>query len=204
MVETQLRRRGIRDDRVLRAMGEIPREEFVPHELRVTAYRDEPIHIGYGQTISQPYMTALMAQELELRGDETILEVGSGCGYAAAVLGALGARVVTVEIIPALVELARANLRRTRRDGNVMVLPGDGSMGYAEAAPYDAISVAAGAPDVPMSLLDQLNDPGRLAIPVGDREDQELRVVWKERGRIDYRVSTHCRFVPLRGGEGWG
>jgi protein-L-isoaspartate(D-aspartate) O-methyltransferase len=204
MVETQLRRRGIRDDRVLRAMGEIPREEFVPHELRVTAYRDEPIHIGYGQTISQPYMTALMAQELELRGDETILEVGSGCGYAAAVLGALGARVVTVEIIPALVELARANLRRTRRDGNVMVVRGDGSMGYAEAAPYDAISVAAGAPDVPMSLLDQLNDPGRLAIPVGDREDQELRVVWKERGRIDYRVSTHCRFVPLRGGEGWG
>jgi protein-L-isoaspartate(D-aspartate) O-methyltransferase len=100
--------------------------------------------------------------------------------------------------------LAPANLRRTRRDGNVMVLPGDGSMGYAEAAPYDAISVAAGAPDVPMSLLDQLNDPGRLAIPVGDREDQELRVVWKERGRIDYRVSTHCRFVPLRGGEGWG
>jgi protein-L-isoaspartate(D-aspartate) O-methyltransferase len=204
MVETQLRRRGIRDDRVLRAMGEIPREEFVPHELRVTAYRDEPIHIGYGQTISQPYMTALMAQELELRGDETILEVGSGCGYAAAVLGALGARVVTVEIIPALVELARTNLRRTRRDGNVMVVRGDGSMGYAEAAPYDAISVAAGAPDVPMSLLDQLNDPGRLAIPVGDREDQELRVVWKERGRIDYRVSTHCRFVPLRGGEGWG
>ena len=204
MVETQLRRRGIRDERVLRAMREIPREEFVPPDSRVVAYRDEPIHIGYGQTISQPYMTALMAQELELRGDETILEVGAGCGYAAAVLGALAARVVTVEIIPALVEMARANLRRSRRDGNVMVARGDGSLGYSAAAPYDAISVAAGAPDVPLSLLDQLNDPGRLAIPVGDRENQELRVVWKERGRIDYRVATQCRFVPLRGGEGWG
>src|SRR3954471_79242 len=173
MVDAQLRRRGIRDERVLRAMREIPREEFVPHELRLQAYNDEPIHIGYGQTISQPYMTALMAQELELRGDETVLEVGAGCGYAAAVLGALAARVFTVEIIPALVELARGNLRRALRDHNVVVVQGDGSMGYAEAAPYDAISVAAGAPDVPLSLVDQLNDPGRLAIPVGNREDQE-------------------------------
>lgn len=204
MLEMQLRRRGIRDERVLRAMGQIPREEFVPPEHRLLAYSDEPIHIGYGQTISQPFMTALMAQELELCGDETILEVGAGCGYAAAVLGALGARVFTVEIIPALVAQARANLRRARRDGNVTVVQGDGSMGYSPAAPYDAISVAAGAPDVPQSLIDQLNDPGRLAIPIGDRDEQELRVVWKSHGRIDYRVSTHCRFVPLRGGEGWG
>jgi protein-L-isoaspartate(D-aspartate) O-methyltransferase len=203
MVENQLRRRDIRDERVLRAMGEIPREEFVPPEFRVMSYRDDPIHIGYGQTISQPYMTALMAQELALRGDETVLEVGSGCGYAAAVLGALAARVITVEIVPGLVELARANLRRTFRDSNVVVVQRDGSMGYADAAPYDAISVAAGAPEVPQSLLDQLADPGRLAIPVGDRESQELRVVWKDNGRVGYRVSTHCRFVPLRGGEGW-
>jgi protein-L-isoaspartate(D-aspartate) O-methyltransferase len=203
MVENQLRRRDIRDERVLRAMCEIPREEFVPPEFRVLAYRDEPCHIGYGQTISQPYMTALMAQELALRGDETVLEVGSGCGYAAAVLGALAARVITVEIVPGLVERARANLRRTLRDGNVVVVQGDGSIGFADAAPYDAISVAAGAPEVPQSLVDQLADPGRLAIPVGDRENQELRVVWKDHGRVGYRVSTHCRFVLLRGGEGW-
>ncbi|MBI2680034.1 MAG: protein-L-isoaspartate(D-aspartate) O-methyltransferase [Candidatus Solibacter usitatus] len=203
MVETQLRRRGIRDGRVLRAMTEIPREEFVPPEHRVQSYRDEPVHIGYGQTISQPYMTALMAEVLELDGTETVLEVGSGCGYAAAVLGALAARVVTVEIVPGLAQMARANLRRTVRDANVTVVEGDGSLGYPERAPYDAISVAAGAPDVPLPLLDQLNDPGRLTIPVGSFLDQELRVVWKRGGLIDTRVATQCRFVPLRGGEGW-
>jgi len=203
MVEAQLRKRGIRDERVLRAMLEIPREEFVPRELRVLSYRDDPVQIGYGQTISQPYMTALMAEVLELTGTETVLEVGSGCGYAAAVLGTLASRVISVEIIPGLVELARGNLRRTRRDGNVIVVQGDGSMGYREGAPYDAISVAAGAPDVPASLIEQLNDPGRLAIPVGDRDNQELRVVWKQGGRIDSRVATTCRFVLLRGGEGW-
>jgi protein-L-isoaspartate(D-aspartate) O-methyltransferase len=204
MVERQLWKRGIRDERVLRAMGEIPREEFIPAELRVFAYRDEPVEIGFGQTISQPYMTALMAEVLELDGSETVLEVGSGCGYAAAVLGALAARVISVEIVPGLVHLARGNLRRTRRDGNIVIVQGDGSVGYREGAPYDAISVAAGAPDVPVSLIDQLADPGRLAIPVGDRADQELRVVWKRHGRIDYRVATQCRFVLLRGGEGWG
>jgi protein-L-isoaspartate(D-aspartate) O-methyltransferase len=203
MVETQLRRRGIRDERVLRAMGAIPREEFVPPEHRVMAYRDEPVHIGYGQTISQPYMTALMAEVLELDGTETVLEVGGGCGYAAAVLGALAARVISVEIVPGLVAFARANLRKTMRGGNVTVAQGDGSVGYEEGASYDAISVAAGAPDIPMPLLSQLKDPGRLTIPVGDRADQELRVVRKLNGRIDYRVATQCRFVPLRGGEGW-
>src|SRR5205814_2208291 len=115
-------KRGIRDERVLRAMEEIPREEFVPIELRVMAYRDDPVQIGYGQTISQPYMTALMAEVLELTGTETVLEVGSGSGYAAAVLGALAARVISVEIIPALVHHARASLQRTRRDGNVTVV----------------------------------------------------------------------------------
>src|SRR2546430_1041702 len=130
MVETQLRRRNIRDERVLRAMQEIPREQFVPMESRVMAYGDEPIHIGFGQTISQPYMTALMAESLALKGMETVLEVGAGCGYAAAVLAALARRVISVEIIPRLAEQARENLRRTGRGSNVEVVAGDGSVGY--------------------------------------------------------------------------
>ncbi len=203
MVETQLRRRGIRDERVLAAMLEIPREEFVPLESRLVAYHDGPIHIGEGQTISQPYMTALMAESLALRGGERVLEVGAGCGYAAAVLGALAAEVVTLEIIPRLAQQARDNLRRTGRDWNVRVVAGDGSGGYAEAAPYDAISVAAGAPEVPAALVEQLNDPGILVIPVGPLDDQELRVMTLRGGRVDSRVPTMCRFVPLRGGEGW-
>jgi protein-L-isoaspartate(D-aspartate) O-methyltransferase len=203
MVDTQLRRRGIGDERVLAAMLEIPREEFVPLESRLLAYEDGPIPIGEGQTISQPYMTALMAEALALRGTECVLEVGAGCGYAAAVLGTLAARVVTLEILPRLARQARDNLRRTARDGNVRVVAGDGSGGYAEAAPYDAISVAAGAPEIPAALLGQLNDPGILVIPVGAMDDQELRVVTMRGGRVECRVPTMCRFVPLRGGAGW-
>lgn len=201
MVEVQLRRRQIRDERVLRAMLEIPREEFVPAESRLLAYQDDPIDIGWRQTISQPYMTALMAQALELQGHETLLEIGAGCGYAAAVLGALAAHVITVELVPALAQMARDNLRKTGRDANITVIQGDGSLGYADAAPYEAISVAAAASEIPVALLDQLGDPGRLVMPVGDWWDQELRVLWKEKGRIDYRVATMCRFVPLRAGE---
>ena len=203
MVDTQLRRRGICDERVLAAMLQIPREEFVPLESRLVAYQDAPIPIGEGQTISQPYMTALMAESLELQGTESVLEVGSGCGYAAAVLGALAARVTTVEILPRLAQQARGNLHRTARDCNVQVVTGDGSGGYVEAAPYDAISVAAGAPEIPAALLAQLRDPGILVIPVGAMEDQELRVLALRDGRVDCRVPTLCRFVPLRGGEGW-
>jgi protein-L-isoaspartate(D-aspartate) O-methyltransferase len=203
MVDTQLRRRGIGDERVLAAMLEIPREEFVPLESRLVAYQDAPIHIGEGQTISQPYMTALMAESLELRGTESVLEVGAGCGYAAAVLGALAARVITLEILPKLAQQARDNLRRTARDGNVQVVAGDGSGGYRAAAPYDAISVAAAAPEIPAALVEQLSDPGILVIPVGAMDDQELRVMTLRGGRVDCRVPTLCRFVPLRGGEGW-
>jgi protein-L-isoaspartate(D-aspartate) O-methyltransferase len=200
MVDAQLRRRGIRDARVLAAMNAIPREEFVPAESRVEAYIDGPIHVGHGQTISQPYMTALMAELLCLTGTETVLEVGAGCGYAAAVLGQLAARVVTVELIPALARLARENLRRTSFGGNVTVVDGNGWFGYPPLAPYPAISVAAAAPEIPAALLEQLDDPGCLVIPVDAAEDQELRTVWKRAGRIDYRVATLCRFVPLRSG----
>jgi protein-L-isoaspartate(D-aspartate) O-methyltransferase len=203
MIETQLRRRGIDDARVLAAMAQIPREEFVPVEDRIASYADEPVAIGYGQTISQPYMTALMAAELKLAGTETVLEVGAGSGYAAAVLGALAARVVSVELIPELAELARYNLRRTGRDANIEVIAADGSLGYPPLAPYDAISVAAGAPTVPPALLAQLRDPGRLVIPVGGFDNQELRVIRRHGGQVESRVSTMCCFVPLRGGEGW-
>jgi protein-L-isoaspartate(D-aspartate) O-methyltransferase len=203
MVEKQLRRRGIRDERVLHAMREIPREEFIPLEARLMAYHDDPVFIGYGQTISQPYMTALMAECLELSGSEAVLEIGTGSGYAAAVLGALAARVISIEIIPTLLNAARENLRRAGRDHNITLVQGDGSVGYARMAPFDAISVAAAAPELPAMLLDQLKDPGRLVIPVGGLGDQELRVFRKRDGNLESRIAAYCRFVPLRGGEGW-
>lgn len=203
MVERQLRRRGIRDERVLRAMGEIAREEFVPAEERVSSYRDAPVAIGWGQTISQPYMTALMAEALELEGGERVLDVGSGSGYLAAVLGALAAAVVSIEIVPALARDAGRNLARAGCGGNVRVVCGDGSRGWMEGAPYDAIAVAAGAPEVPAELVEQLKDPGRMVIPVGPLEDQELRVITKRGGRVESRVASYCRFVPLRGEGGW-
>jgi protein-L-isoaspartate(D-aspartate) O-methyltransferase len=203
MVDRQLRKRGIRDGRVLDAMLAIPREEFVPLECRVCSYRDEPLQIGYGQTISQPYMIALMAELLELTGAETVLDVGGGSGYHAAVLGMLAARVISIELIPALARQAEQNLLRTGRARNIKVVCGDGSQGWSDSAPYDGISVAAGAPAVPAALLAQLNDPGRLVIPVGAMADQELRVIEKSCGRMNERVATFCRFVPLRGDGGW-
>jgi protein-L-isoaspartate(D-aspartate) O-methyltransferase len=203
MVERQLRARGIRDPRVLGAMRQIPREEFVPIQHRLSSYLDEPLPIGYGQTISQPYMTALMAQCLELEGTERVLDIGAGSGYHAAVLGVLAAQVISIEIIPALAEQARANLERTGRAHNVTVICGDGSEGCPEFAPYQGISVAAGAPQTPSALLDQLADPSRLVIPVGTLGDQELRVVTNKGGRTESRTVALCRFVPLRGDQGW-
>jgi len=203
MVEKQLRRRGIHDRRVLDAMLAIPREEFVPREFRDEAYADAPLLIGYGQTITQPYMTALMAESLELTGDENVLDVGTGSGYHAAVLGALARRVISVERIPELCILARANLKRAGLDSNITVLCADGSMGILEESPFQGISVAAAAPSTPPALIDQLDDPGILVIPVGDRTDQDLRVIRKEKGKITTHVATGCRFVPLVGREGW-
>jgi len=201
MVEEQLHRRGIRDRRVLNAMLLIPREEFVPEMLRGEAYSDAPLAIGHGQTISQPYMTALMAELLELRGDEKVLDVGTGSGYHAAVLGALARDVVSIERIPELADLARENLRRAGRDGNITVMCGDGSVGVPQREPFDAISVAAASPGTPPTLLAQLRDPGILVIPAGTRKDQELQVVRKENGKITTRVVSGCRFVPLLGRE---
>ena len=203
MVEGQLRRRGIHDERVLEAMSRIPREMFVPAEYRPQAYDDTPIPIGFDQTISQPYMTALMCSVLELDGTERVLDVGTGSGYHAAVLSMLAWRVYSIEIIPELADVARRNLEQVGLVDRVQVVTGDGSTGFPPAAPYDAISVAAGAPDVPPALLDQLRDPGRLVIPVGSRGDQDLEVITKNQGQIGKRVPTMCRFVPLRGDQGW-
>ena len=194
MVERQLRGRGIRDERVLAAMGALPREKFVPEPTRPYAYSDEPLPIGSGQTISQPYMTALMAQSLELTGTETVLEVGGGSGYHAAVLAALAARVVTIERVAELAEMARRNLAGL---ANVLVVEADGSLGYPELAPFDAITVAAASLEIPPALLEQLKEPGRLVIPIGSSVEQELRVVRKEGGALRWRVAAQCRFVPL-------
>ncbi len=203
MVENHLKRRGLHDTRVLEAMGRIPRELFLPESEREFSYADEPLAIGHGQTISQPYITALMVQELALTGTERVLEVGAGCGYHAAVLGALAAEVVSVEIIGELAEMARRNLKAAGLAGNVRVVTGDGSLGYPPMAPYDSISVAAAAPDVPEQLIAQLRDPGRMVIPVGSLGEQELRVITKSGGKTTSRAAARCRFVPLRGGEGW-
>jgi protein-L-isoaspartate(D-aspartate) O-methyltransferase len=198
MVERQLRGRGLEDERVLAVMGCLERERFVPEQQRSHAYSDEPLPIGCGQTISQPYMTALMAELLALKGSESVLEVGGGCGYHAAVLGALAAHVVTVERVPELAEMARRNLAGI---GNVTVVEGDGSLGYPALAPFDAISVAAASEETPAALLEQLRDPGRLVIPLGPSQEQELRLVEKRNGTLSSKVAAYCRFVPLISGE---
>lgn len=203
MVERQIKARGVRNPRVLQAMLAIPRELFIPEEYRHLSFDDEPVSIGFGQTISQPYMTALMAECLQLKGTETVLDVGSGSGYHAAVLGALAARVISIEIIPELARMARQNLDQAGLGGNVMVVCGDGSRSFIKPATCDAISVAAAAPELPPGLLEQLKDPGRLVIPVGSLWDQELRVITKRQGELQSRVATYCRFVPLRGSAGW-
>ena len=203
MVQRQLKARGISDPRVLSAMEKIPREAFVPAEARLLSCIDHPVAIAHGQTISQPYMTAFMVQALELKGGEKVLEVGAGSGYHAAVLGALAREVITLELIPGLASLARHNLRRCGLSGNITVITGDGSKGYPGGSPYDAISVAAGAPAVPEALTAQLGEGGRLVIPVGGRKDQDLLLLTKHGGRVTTRVVAHCSFVPLRGEQGW-
>src|SRR5437016_4343797 len=172
MVEKQLRRRGIRDPAVLAAMLAVPRHEFVPGEFRARAYDDVPLPIGGGQTISQPYIVAAMTFALHLIGQERVLEIGTGLGYQAAVLGCLAREVFTVEVRP---ELARLSADRLARLGynNVHVHHGDGTLGLPEFAPYDAILVAAAAPAAPAPLLSQLAEEGRLVIPIGDVENQE-------------------------------
>ena len=204
MVEEQLRKRGIRDGRVLQAMETVPRHEFIPKPHRHLAYNDEPQPIGADQTISQPYIVAAMAEALELRGSDKVLEIGAGSGYAAAVMSLLAGQVYALETEPLLVELARENLARTGFADRVSLIAGDGTLGYRREAPFQAISVAAGAPRIPEALIGQL-DPngGRLAIPVGSIHDQELRLIHKYGDNTESRKVANCRFVLLRGAQGW-
>ncbi len=196
-------RAEIRDERVLDAFGRVPRERFVAPELRHDAYGDRPLPIGHDQTISQPLMVAIMAQALMLQGDEKALEVGTGSGYQTALLSLLVREVVSVERIPELANTAERRLAELGYD-NVRVLTTSDGLGWPQEAPYDAISVAAGAPAVPSSLVDQLAMGGRMVVPVGDRRLQELvRVSKSERGVTMERLGE-CRFVPLIApAEGW-
>jgi protein-L-isoaspartate(D-aspartate) O-methyltransferase len=202
MVDEQIAGRGIRDARVLAVMGSVPRHWFIPADDLAWAYADGPLPIGYGQTISQPYIVALMTELLELEPTDRVLEVGGGCGYQAAILGELAEEVHSVEVIP---ELARQEGKTLAGLGypNVHVHSGDGSQGWPEAAPYNRILVAAGGPDVPQPLLDQLAEDGQLVIPVGSRRVQQLEV-WKRTGKeFTRRVSLEVCFVPLLGQFGW-
>ncbi len=198
----ELRREGVVDERVLAAIGAVPRELFVPPQHRAHAYRNAPLPIGAGQTISQPLVVALMTQALALTGPERVLEVGTGSGYQAAVLARLAQRVVSVERVPELAERARALLERLGCE-NVEVHVSNGTLGWPAGAPYDAIVVTAGAPAVPPPLIAQLADAGRLVIPVGDRTTQELVVVTRVGGSIQTQRLGPVRFVPLLGEQAW-
>jgi len=202
MVERQLRSRDVGDERVLTAMERVPRELFVPETLRGRAYDDAALPIGGGQTISQPYMVAKICEALALRGEERVLDVGSGSGYQAAVLAELAAEVDTIERRPELAELARGNLVAAGYD-RVRVHTGDGSRGLPDRAPFDAIAVAAAAPELPQTLYDQLEPRGRLVVPVGRRGIQQLEVIVRSPEGPAVIRSVPCRFVPLVGEEGF-
>ncbi len=202
MVNDQLKARGIRDERVLHAMETVERHLFVDEHLRDKAYADCALPIAEGQTISQPYMVALMTELLELKGDEKVLEIGTGSGYQSAVLSLLASEVFSVERIPLLASRAEKLLKELNYN-NVHVTVSDGTVGLPEHAPFDAIIVTAGAPEVPQEYLDQLNPGGRLVIPVGSRYSQALYRIRKSPSGIEKNVSTACVFVPLVGESGW-
>lgn len=202
MVESQLRRRGIRDQRVLDAMLRVRRHLFVPPEYRSQAYGDHPIPIAEGQTISQPFIVAVSLQALALTGSESVLEVGTGSGYQTALLAELARNVYSVERHATLAHSAETILAQQGLN-NVRVVIGDGSHGLSEFAPYGAILVSAAAPSLPQSLLDQLSGNGRMVVPVGPPHAQELQLVRKQDGKPVVKALEGCRFVPLIGAEGY-
>ena len=202
MISEQLERRGIRDQRVLRAIAKVPRHVFVEEALVGRAYGDHPLPIGEGQTISQPYMVALMSEALELAGHERVLEIGTGSGYQTAVLAELCAKVFTIERLKGLADRA---MRRLDDLGcyNVLARVGDGSLGWREEAPFDAVMVTAAAPDVPPALVEQLAVKGRLVIPVGDAHTQVLRKCVREESAVQWTELGGCVFVKLIGQHAW-
>src|ERR1700719_1321297 len=202
MVETQIRKRHVTNSRVLQCLERVPRHEFVPAEFRERAYEDAPLPIGGGQTISQPYIVAAMTAALHLQGNERVLEIGTGFGYQAAVLACLAREVFTMEF---RAELATEAAERLARLGykNVHMHCGDGTLGLPEFAPYDAILVAAAAPSVPAPLLVQLAEGGRMVVPVGDVENQDLRLIERSHDTFRTIMLEPCRFVPLLGAHGW-
>ncbi len=202
MVERQIRQRGIRHPRILNAMLAVPRHCFVPIERISDSYADAPLPIGEGQTISQPFMVAAMADALSLAGDERVLEIGAGSGYQAAVLSLLAREVIAIETKPVLAAIARERLARLGFS-NVQVIEADGSAGWPASAPYDGIIVSAAAPSVPQPLFDQLTEGGRIVIPVGDSENQQIIRIVKCGGEPVREALYHCRFVPLVGQYGW-
>ena len=197
-----MRRRGLRDERVLTAFERVPRHRFVPAESQGLAYEDHPLPIGFGQTISQPYMAAEMTELLNLRGEERVLEVGAGSGYQAAVLAELCREVVTIERFPELAARAE-HLLRDLGYSNVTVVVGDGTCGYHARAPYEAILVAAAAPRIAEPWLAQLADGGRLVVPLGERWAQSLTRITKRGDRTEQQTFGACAFVPLVGEHGW-
>jgi len=198
----ELRALGIRDERVLSAMARVPRHLFVPPELVPYAYEDRPLPIGAGQTISQPYIVALSTQALELSLQDRVLEIGTGSGYQAAVLAELAGEVYTVERLPELSQAARERLERLGYR-NLHFRVGDGTKGWPDEAPFDAILVTAAAPKVPQSLVEQLAEGGRLVIPIGGRESQDLWLMRRRTRRLEKVYLCPCTFVPLIGEEGW-
>ena len=202
MVETQLIPRGITDRNVLEVMRKVPRHKFVPEDLLESAYNDCPLPIGEGQTISQPYMVALMTQCLELKGDEKVLEIGTGSGYQSAILDELSKQVLTVERVEKLSNRAGEILKACGYT-NIQLKVGDGSEGWAEFSPYAGIMVTAGSPDIPELLKEQLSEGGCLVVPVGGYYSQELIVMKKEGGEIKRSEVCGCVFVPLIGKYGW-
>jgi protein-L-isoaspartate(D-aspartate) O-methyltransferase len=202
MVARQIRTRGIISARVLDAMAAVPRHEFVPLAAQASAYSDEALPIGGGQTISQPFIVAAAANALQLSGSERVLEIGGGCGYQAAVLSLLAQNVVAVELRPSLAGESRERLARLGY-ANVRVEEGDGSLGWPATAPYDAILVSAAAPAIPLPLIEQLAEGGRLVIPVGDSERQSMLRIVKRAGGLEQESLLACRFVPLLGRHGW-
>ena len=202
MIEWQLRRRGIHDERVLRAMEEVPRHEFVPPVSQEAAYEDRPIAIGEAQTISQPYMVAAMTEAADTHPGDKVLEIGTGSGYQAAILAHLGAQVITMERIRSLADSAQQRLLDLGYS-NVRVIGEEGSAGYPEGAPYAAIIVTAAAPAVAQVLISQLAEGGRLVIPVGTLQLQTLQVISKHADNISVRDLDPCQFVPLVGKQAW-